>query len=155
MAGKSVQQAPVTDGPSADVIDEMLEGYPEAEQEIPEPRIDIHNPIVPSNILDNAMSVTLVNLRYPNEVVFLPQERMTENGVTRNNFSPQHFLTFTDGVLVCSENQAAIVMGQCPYVKREPSEGQLMVYTPSGFATRNPAIYAEHVERYNEDFMGG
>lgn len=137
-----------------DSIDEMMQGYPEEQQVIPDPRTDIHDPIVPSNILDNSMSVTLVNLRYPNEVVFLPQSIVTENGVKNNQFSPQHYKTFTDGVLVCSEKESEAVLAQCPYVRREPVEGEVMVYQPSGFATRNAQTYADHVTRYNEDFVG-
>lgn len=153
-SGRSVKQTPVTDDPNVDTFDEMMEGYPEAEQEIPLPRTDIHDPIVPSNVLGNTQSVTLVNLKYPNEIVFLPQDRLTEKGWTHNNFSPQDFLQFTDGVLVCTEDQADVVQKQCSYVKREPAEGELITYQPSGFSTRSAAIYAEHVQRYNEDFVG-
>jgi hypothetical protein len=149
MAVKTVKAEDI----DVETFDEFMQGLPDEQKEIPAPRTDVHDPIVPSNILGNDLTVTLVNLRYPNEVVFIPQQRLLETGVIEPYFSVQDYASFTDGVMVCSEKVAENVMSQCPYVRREPATGEVSVYEPSGFATRNPATFAEHVTRYNEDFM--
>ena len=136
--------------PDPEFIEELTRGLPEEQKAIKMDRIAGQDPAAPMPPgLREAPEgkVALVNLRYENETFFVPEA--DDEGVRR--FLGQTRLTFVDGYLVCTQEQADFVKERAPYVHQEPSEGEILEFTPDGFKTRVPAAYAEHAQRWAEN----
>lgn len=153
MPGTRTRKVDTTNEVSVETFDEFMEGYPESQQELPSPR-EPYNPNIVGNVVDAPPEVvTLVNLRYPNEQVFTPVYKLNAQGEVVPTFSPQDWVTFTDGLLITDRKTADHVIKVSPYVIEEPKEGEIFTYPTSGFSTRSAKAYQEHVTRFNEDFV--
>lgn len=87
--------------------------------------------------------VVLRNIRYINQTIFLPVGGKIDNASK---------VQFQDGTLITDQATATTVMAGRPYIRQEPSEGQ--VYTYKGFSTRDPVIHQQWVQYYHENRAG-
>jgi hypothetical protein len=134
---------------SPDAFDELMDGLPEEQRNI---RIDrLAGDPAAAPVLNGLVDVPLdkvmvTNLRYPEEKIFLPAVIATESG-NRSEFVGQHSLQFINGRLLVTEEQADFIKRVCPYVHIEPSEGQVLQFTQTGFTTRSADVYQEYAAR--------
>lgn len=135
-------------------VDELLAGLPEEQKNIRLERLAGDDPAAPKppGLREApAGKVILLNLRYENEVFWVP-EVDPETGQPR--FVGQQRLEFVDGYLVCSREQADFVKARAPYVHEEPgpdSAQPIMEFQHTGFKTRVPAAYQEHAVRWADN----
>lgn len=132
---------------SPDAFDEMMEGLPVEQREIPTHRIAGEDPAAPTPSGYYATPegmVVLVNLRYPEEVVFAPIAGT--DGVPV--FNAQASVQFINGRVVVSEDKAEHILRVSPYIHREPTEGELLTFPQTGFTTKSPQVLAEYAARY-------
>lgn len=137
-------------GPDPALFEELMAGLPEEQKNIKLERVagdDPGAPKPPGLREAPAGKVALLNLRFENETFFVPEP--DGEGVTR--FVGQTRLTFVDGYLVCTQEQADFVKARAPYVYQEPTSGEILTFTPDGFKTRVPEAYAEHAQRWAEN----
>ena len=84
--------------------------------------------------------VLLVNIRYPQETFYLPDE----NGQFTGNK-----VQFMDSYLNCTREEADAVLAAAPWVYEEPKTGgDPFVFDKTGFRTRNSAGYQEYIQHY-------
>lgn len=141
---------PQEHGPDPAMIDELMAGLPEEQRAIKLERIAGDDPAAPQPPgLREAPEgkVALLNLRFENETFFVPEA--DEEGKPR--FVGQTRLTFVDGYLICTQQQADFVKERAPHVYQEPKEGAILTFQPTGFKTRVPAAYQEHATRWAEN----
>jgi hypothetical protein len=130
-----------------DAFEEMFDGLPEEQREIPTHRIagdDPAAPIPPGYYDPPAGQVILTNLRYPEEVIFAPSEGTDGKPV----FNAQRSVQFINGRVAVSEDEAAHIKRVSPYVHIEPTEGDVLTFPATGFTTRSAAVLAEYAARY-------
>jgi hypothetical protein len=135
---------------SPDAFDEMMEGLPEEQREIPTHRIAGEDPAAPFTtgyVEPPPGRVLLINLRYPEEVVFLPVTGASGSPAFASGSSVQ----FINGQAMVTEEQAAQIRRVSPYIHEEPSEGTLMPFPQTGFTTRSGTILAEYAARYADN----
>jgi hypothetical protein len=89
------------------------------------------------DLIDDPDAVILVNVRYPEERLFL----MDDDG-------HRDKVQFMDGLLVTRRETADRVRARAPYVFEEPKQGEWHVFQRTGFRTRNAAAFAAYVEAY-------
>lgn len=129
-----------------DQIAELMAGAPESYSEPTgeSPQIaSVHSGPEPALLEPGAGKVVLRNMRYINEVVFLP----VDGEIVGNAY-----VEFVDGTLITDQATADRVKAICPYVAQEPSEGT--VFTYKGFQTRVSSIYEQYVRYWNENNAG-
>lgn len=127
-------------------IDLLLEGAPDTfGQPTGEGPVIEHQDVSPEPTILAAPAgkVILRNIRYINETLFIPV-----NGEIHSGSKVQ----FTDGTLITDRDTAEFVKATLPYVREEPSEGAIFTY--KGFQTRDPYIYEQYVQYYNENVAG-
>lgn len=141
---------------SPDQFDELMQGLPEEQKQIRIDRIAGEPSAAPAppGLRDiPASKKLLVNLRFPNMTIFVPQN--VPNGLTDGTpqqvFNPQNTLEFVDSYLLCTDEQAAFVLSVEPFIHVEPTDGEVLTFTPDGFKTRNPAVLAEYASRWAAD----
>lgn len=134
------------DSLSEDQIDELMIGAAEdyAEPSGEGPVIE-HEDVSPEPAILAAPEgkVILRNVRYINETLFIPVD---------GKIYPNRKVQFTDGTLITDRETAEFVKQQLPYVREEPTEGT--VFTYKGFQTRDPNIYEQYVQYWNENMAG-
>ena len=136
--------------PSPEFIEELTRGLPEEQKAIKLERVagdDPAAPMPPGLREAPPGKVALLNLRFENETFFVPEA--DDEGTAR--FVGQTRLTFVDGYLVCTQDQADFIKARAPHVYQEPESGEIMTFTPTGFKTRVPEAYAEHAQRWAEN----
>jgi hypothetical protein len=136
--------------PDDSVIDELMAGVPEEQRNIKLERIAGDDPAAPQppGLYEAPEGkVLLLNLKYENETFFVPEP--DQNGNPR--FLGQTRLTFVDGRLVCTQDQADFVKSLAPHVYQEPEDGPVFEFTPTGFKTRVPEAYQEYGVRWADN----
>lgn len=136
-----------------DAFDELMEGLPEEQRNIRLDRIageDPSVPVPPSFIEPPVGKVLVLNLRYPEEEVFVPSVVMTESG-TRQDFNGDQSVQFFNGRALISEERAQFVKEVCPYVYIEPTEGPVLEFQQTGFKTRSVAALNEYSRRWADN----
>jgi hypothetical protein len=84
--------------------------------------------------------VILINVRYPQQSFALFTDEGAYTGQTAE---------FQDGLLVTSREIANKIKAIAPHVHEEPREGYVFgPFRPTGFRTRNPEAYDEHMASY-------
>jgi hypothetical protein len=133
-----------------DAFDEMMEGLPEEQRQIPTHQIAGDNPAAPfvtGYVEPQPGRVLLINLRYPEEIIFLP----VGNEGQRPQFVSQSSIAFINGQAMVTEEQAAQIRRVSPYIHQEPTEGTVMPFPQTGFTTRSAAVLAEYAARYADN----
>jgi hypothetical protein len=128
-------------------FDELMDGLPEAQKTIKTNRIaDNENSAnVPPGVQDVPSGmVMLLNLRYDNEKIYLPES----DGDGRKFFTGENALEFVDGRLITTPERAEFIKSLCPYVYIEPNEGPWLEFTADGFRTRVPEAFSEYAARW-------
>ena len=133
-----------------DVFEEMYAGLPEVQREIRTDRIAgdrpaTNAPAFLSEVPEDRVVVT--NLRYPDEMILIPQKVAGQQGDTAQ-FTGQHRLHFQDSRLMCTQEQADFIKSVCPYVHIEPTDGPVLDFRATGFQTRSADVLSEYASRY-------
>lgn len=141
--------------PGNEAFDELMAGLPERMKEIDTDRLagEPAAAPIPPGFFDTADEdkVLLVNLRYTEETIFVPENITDQHGNVHREFVGQKQLQFIDGHLYCTRSQADMVKAMCPYVYEEPKEGEVVTFHATGFRTRSAAIMAEYGARYADN----
>ncbi|HWV22980.1 MAG TPA: hypothetical protein VNZ58_02230 [Thermomicrobiales bacterium] len=125
-------------------IDGIYAGAPERFQDIGDETIPVEQPeggVEPELLEPPSGKVLLRNINYPNEVIYLTQD---------GEFTGES-VNFIEGSLIVSEDIADQVTAACPWAKREPQTGQVLEFEHTGFKTRVPSIYQQHVAAYYDN----
>lgn len=153
---RGVRSTPVdgaVEGTSAlapDAFEEMFAGLPEVQREIRTDRIAgdrpaTNAPAFLSEVPEDRVVVT--NLRYPDEMILIPQKVVGQHGDTAQ-FTGQHRLHFQDSQLMCTQEQADFIKSICPYVHIEPKDGSILTFRETGFQTRSADVLSEYTRQY-------
>lgn len=133
-----------------DQIDDLLAGLPEEQKNINLERVAGDDPSAPKPPGFREApegKVILLNLKFENETFWVPEP--DEDGTPR--FVGQKRLQFVDGYLICSREQADFVKARAAHVYEEPSEGEVLEFSQTGFKTRVPAALNEHAVRWADN----
>lgn len=127
-------------------FNELMDGLPEVQRNIRTDRIAGDQEVnVPPGAQEAPEGfVLLLNLRYANEVIYLPES----DGLGKKHFVGDTSLEFIDGRLITTVERANFVKRICPYVYIEPTEGEWLTFSPDGFKTRIPEALSEHARRW-------
>jgi hypothetical protein len=141
--------------PGDEAFDTLMAGLPEEQKMIEGDRLAGEPPAAPVppgwfETIDED-KVLLVNLRYREETVFVPERVADRQGNERLEFVGQKQLGFIDGHLFCTREQADFVKSICPYVMEEPKEGEVATFDATGFQTRSPVIMADYARRWGDN----
>lgn len=127
-----------------ELIDDIYAGAPAAYSEpgpesplIEPPVLDIE-PVLPV-LSPTDERVILVNLRFTNEVIFMPGPGGEWTG---------EYVQFHDGRYLARPDELATILKAAPHVSVEPKEGLLNVHPVTKFATRNPVVWAQYCLDY-------
>lgn len=140
-------------GYDQEMVDELLSGLPEAQKAVRLDRIAGDDPAAPKppGFYDAPDGkVILLNLRFENEVFFMPEPDANNNPV----FVGQTRYDFTDGYLLCSQGVADEIKERAPHVYQEPGPDsglEIMEFPATKFKTRIPAALAEYSRRWAEN----
>lgn len=130
-----------------EAFDELMEGLPVEQREIPTHRIAGDDPAapIPSGYYAAPEGmVVLVNLRYPEEVIFVPINGTDGKPV----FNAQSSVQFINGRVTVTQEKADHITRVSPYIYAEPTEGEVLTFPQTGFSTRSAAVLAEYATRY-------